>query len=102
MLPLRVKGLAHFLSISPQVMDRDLLLLKGLAQVLVRDAELDHLPVKPRHIVVPMLKGRMRPLERGVLLFEPTLRLFPSQVFSLEGSPGLDEGSPLLLEFVDG
>jgi hypothetical protein len=44
----------------------------------------------------------MRPLERGVLLFEPTLRLFPSQVFSLEGSPGLDEGSPLLLEFVDG
>jgi hypothetical protein len=29
-----------------------------------------------------------------------TLRLLPRQAFRLEGSPGLDEGSPLLLELV--
>jgi hypothetical protein len=28
------------------------------------------------------------------------LRLFPRQAFQLEGSPGLDEGSLLLLELV--
>jgi hypothetical protein len=57
MLPLRVEGLARLLSLSPQVTDRGLLLLEGLAQVLVRDAELDQLPVEPRDIVVPLLKG---------------------------------------------
>jgi hypothetical protein len=31
---------------------------------------------------------------------EPTLRLFPRQVFPLEGSLGLDESSPLVLELV--
>jgi hypothetical protein len=66
----------------------------------VRDAELGQLPVEPRDVVVPLLKGCLHPLERGVLLLEPTLRLFPRQAFSLEGSPGLDEGSPLLLELV--
>jgi hypothetical protein len=76
------------------------LLLEGLAQVLVRDAELHQLPVKPRDIVVLLLKGCLRPLERGALLLEPTLRLFLRQAFPLEGSPGLDEGSPLLLELV--
>jgi hypothetical protein len=71
-----------------------------LAQVLVRDAELHQLPVKPRDIIVPLLKGCLRPLKRGALLLEPTLRLFPRQAFPLEGSPSLDEGSPLLLEVV--
>jgi hypothetical protein len=33
-------------------------------------------------------------------LLELTLRPFPRQVFPLEGSPGLDEGSPLPLELV--
>jgi hypothetical protein len=40
----------------------------------------------------------LRPLERGALLLEPTQRLFPRQAFPLERSPGLDEGSPLLLK----
>jgi hypothetical protein len=35
LLPLRVEGLALFLGLSPQVTDRGLLLLEGLAQVLV-------------------------------------------------------------------
>jgi hypothetical protein len=46
LLPLRVEGLACFLGLSPQVTDRGLLLLEGLEQVLVRDAELHQLPVK--------------------------------------------------------
>jgi hypothetical protein len=74
---LRVEGLACFVGLSPQVMDRGLLLLEGLAQVLVRDAELHQLPVQPRDIVFPLLKGCLRPLERGALLLEPTLHLFP-------------------------
>jgi hypothetical protein len=100
LLPLRVEGLARFLGLSPQVTDRGLLLLEGLEQVLVRDAELHQLPVKTRDIVVPLLKGCLRPLKRGALLLEPTLRLFMCQAFPLEGSPSLDEGSPLLLELV--
>jgi hypothetical protein len=55
-------------------------------QVLVRDAELHQLPIKPRDIVIPLLKGCLRPLESGALLLEPTLCLFPRQVFPLEGS----------------
>jgi hypothetical protein len=39
----------------------------------MRDVEMDQLPVEPRDIVVPLLKGRLRPLERGALLLEPTL-----------------------------
>jgi hypothetical protein len=76
------------------------LLFEGLAQVLVRDVELHQLPVKPRDVAVPLLKGCLRPLERGALLLEPTLRLFLRQVFPLEGSPSLNEGSLLLLELV--
>jgi hypothetical protein len=100
LLPLQVEGLVHFLGLSPQVMDRGLLLIEGLAQVLVRDAELDQLPIEPRDNVVPLLKGRLRTLERSALLLEPALCLFPRQAFPLEGSPGLDEGSPGLLELV--
>jgi hypothetical protein len=76
LLPLRVEGLARLLGLSPQVTDRGLLLLKGLVQVLMRDAELDQLPVEPRDIVIPLLKGCLRPLERGALLLELTLHLF--------------------------
>jgi hypothetical protein len=57
-------------------MDRGLLLLEGLAQVLVRDAELDQLPVELRGLVFPLLEGLLRPLECGALLLEPTQRLF--------------------------
>jgi hypothetical protein len=79
-------------------MDRGLLLLEGLVQVLVQDTELDQLPLELRGLVFPLLEGRLRPLERGTLLLEPTQRLFSRQVFPLEHSPGFDEGSPLLLK----
>jgi hypothetical protein len=46
LLLLHLEGLAHLLGLSPQVTDCGLLLLEGLAQVLVRDAELDQLPVE--------------------------------------------------------
>jgi hypothetical protein len=98
LLPLRVEGLARFLGLSPQVTDRGLLLLEGLAQVLVRDAELDQLPVELRDLVFPLLEGRLRPLEHGVLLLEPTQRPLSRQAFPLERSPGLSEGSLLLLK----
>jgi hypothetical protein len=47
MLPLRLESLARLLAPSLQVSDGGLLLLEGLVQVLVRDANLDQLPVKP-------------------------------------------------------
>jgi hypothetical protein len=40
----------------------------------------------------------LRPLERGVLLLKPTQHLLPRQAFLLKCSPGLGEGSPLLLK----
>jgi hypothetical protein len=76
LLPLRVEGLARFLGFSLQVTDRGLLLFEGLAQVLVRDAELDQLPVELRGLVFQLLEGWPRPLKRGALLLEPTQRLF--------------------------
>jgi hypothetical protein len=98
LLPLQVEGLARFLGLLPQVTDRGLLLLEGLAQVLVQDAELDQLPVEVRGLVFPLLEGRLRPLEHGALLLELTQRLFSRQEFPLECSPGLGKGSPLLLK----
>jgi hypothetical protein len=59
-----------------QVENRGLLLLEGLAQVLVQDAELGQLPVEPRDLVVPLLENRLCPLECGELLLESALRLF--------------------------
>jgi hypothetical protein len=58
------------------------------------------LPVKPLDVIVPLLKGCLLPLVCGTLLLEPTLRLFPRQVFPIKGSMSLDEDSPLLLELV--
>jgi hypothetical protein len=76
-----------------QAKNHGLLLLEGLACVRQRDTELDQLPVELRGLVFPLLEGRLRPLERGALLLESTQRLFSRQVFPLEHSPGLDEGS---------
>jgi hypothetical protein len=86
------------LSLSPQVVDGGLLLLEGLAQIFVRNAELDQFPVELRGLILPLLEGRLRPFERGTLLLEPTQHLFPRQALPLERSLGLGEGSTLLLE----
>jgi hypothetical protein len=40
----------------------------------------------------------MCPLECGTLLLESALGLFPRQTLTLEGSPSLSKGGPLLLE----
>jgi hypothetical protein len=53
------------------------MLLEGLAQVLVRDAKLGQLPIEPRDFFVPLLEGRLLPLECGALLLESALGLFP-------------------------
>jgi hypothetical protein len=74
------------------------LLLEGLAQVLVRDANLDQLPIEPRDPVLPLLEGVLRPLERGALLLEPTQHLPLRQALPLKHSPGFGESSLLSLE----
>jgi hypothetical protein len=86
---LRLEGLAHVLSHLPQAENRGFLLLEGLAQVLVRDAELGQLPVEPGDFFIPLLEGRLRPLECGALLLESTLGLFPRQALALEGGLSL-------------
>jgi hypothetical protein len=98
LLLLHLEGLARLLSLSPQVVDGGLLLLEGLAQIFVRNAELDQFPIELRGLILPLLEGRLCPLERGTLLLEPAQRLFPRQVLPLECSLALAEGSTLLLE----
>jgi hypothetical protein len=98
LLLLCLEGLARVLSRLLQAENRGLLLLEGLAQVLVRDAELGQLPVEPRDLFVPLLEGRLRPLECSALLLESPLGLFPRQALALEGGPSLSEGGPLLLK----
>jgi hypothetical protein len=68
LLLLPLEGLARLLGLVLQVKDRGLLLLEGLAQIFVRNADLDQLLVEPRHLVLPLLEGGLRPLERGALL----------------------------------
>jgi hypothetical protein len=41
-----------------------LLLLEGLAQIFVRNTELDQFLVELRGLILPLLEGRLRPLER--------------------------------------
>jgi hypothetical protein len=45
-----------------------------------------------------LLEGRLRPLERGALLLEPTQRLLPRQALPLKRSSGLGESGPPLLK----
>jgi hypothetical protein len=45
-----------------------------------------------------LLEGRLCPFELGALLLEPPQCLFSRQAFPLERSPGLGEGSLLLLK----
>jgi hypothetical protein len=61
----------------PQIDNRGLLLLEGLAQVLMRDAELGQLPVELQDFFAPLLEDRLCPLKCGTLLLEPALGLFP-------------------------
>jgi hypothetical protein len=70
LLLLPLEGLARLLSLALQVEDRGLLLLKGLAQILVRDADLNQLTVEPRHLLLSLLERGPRPLERGALPLE--------------------------------
>jgi hypothetical protein len=64
----------------------------------VRDGELDQLPVVLRGLILPLLEGRLRPLERGALLLALTQRLLLHQALPLKCSPGLGESGPLLLK----
>jgi hypothetical protein len=98
LLLLPLEGLARLLGLALQVKDRGLLLLKGLAQIFVRNADLDQLPVDLQHLVLPLLEGVQRPLEHGALLLELTQSLLPRQALPLERGPGLGESSLLLLE----
>jgi hypothetical protein len=98
LLLLPLEGLACLLGMAPQVKDRGLLLLEGLAQIFVQNADLDQLPIEPRHLVLPLLEGCLRPLERCTLLMELTQRLVSRQELPLERGPGLGESSLLLLE----
>jgi hypothetical protein len=98
LLLLPFEGLVRLLGLALQVKDCGLLLLEGLAQIFVRNAGLHQLPVKPRHLLLLLLEGVLRLLERGVLPLELTQRLLPRQALPLERGPGLGESSLLLLE----
>jgi hypothetical protein len=47
LLPLSLEGLARLLGLALQVQDCGLLLLEGLAQIFVRNADLHQLLVEP-------------------------------------------------------
>jgi hypothetical protein len=75
LLLLRLEGLARLLGLALQVEDRGLLLLEGLAQIFVQNADLHQLPVEPRHLILLLLERGPRPLEHGALLLELAQRL---------------------------
>jgi hypothetical protein len=78
--------------------NQGLLLLEGLAQILVRDADLNQLTVELRHLVLLLLERGPCPLERGTLPLELAQRLLSRHALLLECGPGLDECGPLLLK----
>jgi hypothetical protein len=57
--------------------------------IFVRNANLDQLPVEPRHLVLPLLEGGLHPHERSALLLELTQRLLPHQALPLERGSSL-------------
>jgi hypothetical protein len=81
-----------------QADDRGPLLLEGLAPDLVRDAERDQLPVKPRDLVLPLLEGCPRALERSALLLQLSQHLLVRQALPLKHCPGIGKSGPLFLE----
>jgi hypothetical protein len=93
LLLVHLEGFACLLGLSPQVVDGGLLLLEGLAEIFTRNAVLDQFPVELRGFILPLLEGRLRPLERGTLMLEPTQRLFPRQALPLERSLGLGKSN---------
>jgi hypothetical protein len=59
---------------------------------------LDQLPIEPRDFFIPLLEGRLCPLECRALQLELALCLLPRQTLTLEGDPSVSEGSSLLLK----
>jgi hypothetical protein len=98
LLLLPLEGLVRLLGLTLQLENRGLLLLEGLAQILVRDADLNLLTVEPRHLLLLLLERGPRHLERGALPLEMAQRLLPRHALLLERGPGLDECGPLLLK----
>jgi hypothetical protein len=97
LLLLPLKGLEHLVSLALQLEIRGLLLLEGLAQILVRDADLHQLAIEPRNLLLLLERGP-RLLERGTLPLELAQRFLARHALLLERGPSLDESRPLLLK----
>jgi hypothetical protein len=98
LFPFHLEGLARLLSLALQLEIRGLLLLEGLAQILMRDADLHQLAVEPRNLLLLLLERGPHLLERGTLPLELAQRLLTRHSPLLKRGPGLDECGPLLLK----